>query len=104
MPQSLSRDLEHLAVASGDSTEDGRGPRPVRDTPCELALIVNCDRLWLVAGIIDDFAFPRFQNKKLQIAIADRDERFTIPVTLRHYGGAIRHLSNLGLIEDWKGN
>ena len=76
----------------------------MRDIACELSFPVDRDCLRLVAGIINDFDFPRFHNKKLQIAIADRDERFTFAVMLRHYGGAIRHLSNLCLIEDREGN
>src|SRR4029077_4736617 len=47
MPQRLSRDFKHLAVAPGDCTDDGRHACQMRDIACELSFPVDRDRLRL---------------------------------------------------------
>ena len=104
LPQGVSGDFVHLAVAARDRADDGRKASQMRDVAGKLAWTMDCERLRRVAGIVDDLDLARLDNEEFEVPLADRDERFPIPVPPGLDRGATGELRDLGLLENREGD
>ena len=66
-PQRIPGNLVYLGIAPGNCVDDGRQARHVRDIARELARVMDHDRLWLVARVIDNLHLPRFHDEEAEV-------------------------------------
>jgi hypothetical protein len=100
----IPRDLVHLDLAPRYPTDHRGVAGQVRNVAGEPARAMNRDRLRDVAGVIDDLDLARLDDMEFEVSLADREERFSIPVRFHRGRRTPAQFGDLGFVQGREGN
>ena len=104
LPQGVGRHLVDFAIAPGDGADDRRAAGQLRHVAGELPGPVDRDGLRRLAGFVHDLDLARLDDEELEVAVADLEELFPVPVPLELRQGAAPQRGHLGLVELGEGD
>ena len=82
MAHPLGGDLVDFAIVPGDGADDGRSTGQVRNVSGELSRPMHRDCFRRLPGFIEDLDLAGLDDEELEVAVADLEEFFAVPVAL----------------------